>query len=324
MGGRSHRIQRSVVRDRVATYSHQEERRLAEHRSALGHLQSPIRTTQLGPPPFSGIEKFGSLRALGEGNFLKRPESDHLWVRCRFVPATLDLVLAAAVTLLAAAIQGTVGLGFAVFSVPILTLIDPELTPIPQLFVALPISISAAWRERHHLDLSGLGWIVGGRIPGAMLGAWILQRVAEPTLDTVIALIVLGAVAALASGLTIRMNRSTRTAAGFASGFTGTTSAIGGPPIALLYQRSTSATIRSSLGTVFAIGIVINLAVLGASGAVEPMDLRLAGLLVLPALFGFAVSSKAKHLMEGPRIRQAILLVAAFAAVALLVRGLSG
>ncbi|MCL1692867.1 MAG: sulfite exporter TauE/SafE family protein, partial [Actinomycetia bacterium] len=60
------------------------------------------------------------------------------------------LITALIVTFIAAAIQGVVGMGFAMVSVPILALINPSLAPVPQLLITLPLTISMAWRERHH------------------------------------------------------------------------------------------------------------------------------------------------------------------------------
>ena len=82
-----------------------------------------------------------------------------------------DLAIALVVTFFAAAIQGVVGLGFAMVSVPILALIDPSLAPVPQLLTTIPLTVSMAWRERGHLQLSGIGWVLAGRVPGAVLVA---------------------------------------------------------------------------------------------------------------------------------------------------------
>jgi uncharacterized membrane protein YfcA len=65
------------------------------------------------------------------------------------------LILAFVITAIAATLQGSVGLGFAMVSVPLLTLIDPRLAPVPQLLVALPLSLAIAWRERRSIDLHG-------------------------------------------------------------------------------------------------------------------------------------------------------------------------
>ena len=82
--------------------------------------------------------------------------------------------LAMLTTASAAAVQGTVGLGFALISVPLLALLHPDLAPEPQLFIMLPIGISMALRERDAMDLTGVGWLLTGRIPGALIGVFLL------------------------------------------------------------------------------------------------------------------------------------------------------
>lgn len=67
------------------------------------------------------------------------------------------LAVAFVVTALSSTVQGTIGFGFAVLSVPVLSLLDTRLAPVPQLLLALPISLwwygvhgtrsdSAKWR----------------------------------------------------------------------------------------------------------------------------------------------------------------------------------
>ncbi len=240
------------------------------------------------------------------------------------MPSLFDLVLAWIVTFGAAALQGSIGFGFAVLSVPLLTLVDPALTPIPQIFLALPMAVAALWRERTRLDVSGIGWIVAGRIPGAFLGAWILTRIDERLLSVIIAVVVIGAVVAIARGLTIRLDRTNRIVAGLISGFTGTTAAIGGPPLALLYRDADGGLVRSSLGAIFTIGIVINLTLLGFTGAIRSHDLFVAGLLAPAMAAGFAVSGRLLHRVEGRVVRTGILVVSAIAAAGLLVQVLVG
>jgi uncharacterized protein len=236
----------------------------------------------------------------------------------------LELVLAALVALVGATVQGVLGFGYAVLAVPVLTLIDPGFTPVPVLLVALPQTVAAAWRERGDLDLDGVGWIIGGRIPGSVVGAWVLIVAARALLDGIIALVVLAAVAALGLGWSVRLTRTSRFVAGFASGFSGTTSAIGGPPIALLYRDSGASTVRSSLGAVFALGIIVNLVVLAAAGVVVRADWVAAGILLVPTMAGFWLSSAVKGRVPDEALRTGILVVAALAAIGLALRSATG
>lgn len=236
--------------------------------------------------------------------------------------STPEILIGLGVTAVAGALQGAIGFGFALLSVPILTIINPAYTPVPILVVALVMAVANFARERADLDLSGVGWIVGGRVPGAVAGAWMLTIATERTLAIVIGLIVLVAVAVLASGTEVELTNGNRLVAGVISGFAGAASAIGGPPVALLYRELRGPVIRSTLGAVFTVGIVINLVILSIAGVVSTADLSIAAMLI-PAMFvGFIASGWLRAHVEGPRIRQAILGVSAFAAVMLLATSL--
>lgn len=235
----------------------------------------------------------------------------------------MEVALACAVSFAAGLVQGALGLGFAILSVPILTVIDPTLTPIPQILIALPIVVYMAWREWDHVDMEGVWWIVAGRVPGAVIGAWLLAAVSGRSLDLIIAATVLGVVIVLATGWHVQLSHSTRFAAGFVAGIIGTTSAIGGPPIALLYSRSSAETLRSSLSAVFAIGIAINLIVLVAADRVSGSDLAIALLLLSPTALGVLSSRLVTGFLNGPALRVGVLGLSVGSAIALLVKTLA-
>jgi len=233
---------------------------------------------------------------------------------------TWELIGALVIVSLGAALQGSIGFGFAVVSVPVLTLLNPEFVPVPPQILALPMSLAALMRERGGLDTAGVGWIIVGRVPGALGAAVVLTFAVGRTLDLLIGTIVLVTVLILASGLHVPLNAVTRIAAGVVSGFSGTASAIGGPPIALLYRDQTGPTVRSTLGTIFSIGILINLVILAATGIVDREDLVTALILSPAAILGFAGSSLLHRRVEGRVLRYGILIVATVSALALLVR----
>ncbi len=231
---------------------------------------------------------------------------------------------ALAIVFLGAALQGSVGFGFAVLSAPILTLLDPEFVPVAPQLIALPMSVAALVRERGGVDTAGVGWILAGRVPGALLAAGVLTLAVGRALDFLIGSIVLVAVALLMSGIRVPLNRQTRFAAGLFSGFSGTASAIGGPPIALLYRTQQGPTVRSTLGSIFAIGIAINLGVLTATGILDRADLVTAAMLAPAAIIGFAASSLLHRRVDGRLLSNGILVVASVAAVGLLGRAMFG
>jgi uncharacterized membrane protein YfcA len=237
--------------------------------------------------------------------------------------STLIWAVALAVTAGAAAVQGTVGIGFAMISVPILSLIHPDLAPAPQLIVALPLALSMAWRERSAIDLGGIGWIFAGRVPGSIVGALLLGAATAQVLDFFIGVVVLGAVAIVGSGVHIRRTAFTKGTAGAVSGVTGVVSSIGGPPLALIYSSEDSDTIRSTIAAVFSIGVTMSLFFRWAAGHVTMRDIVVAGILLPAVIVGLAVSVVVKDRVSKDHVRLGILVVSGLAALGLLIRAIS-
>lgn len=227
------------------------------------------------------------------------------------------LVIAWLVTMVAAALQGTVGFGFALVSVPVLTVVDPSLTPIPQIIVTLPLTLYMAWRERGDLDVRGVGVVTLGRFPGVACGAWLLATASRRVIDGIIATIALVAVLIIARARTVRRTLATQLVAGLFSGIGGTTSAIGGPPVALLYRDGSGPALRSTLAAIFSVGIVVTLSVLWATGQVHVHHARTAALLFPAVLVGTLVARPLSMRVEGEPLRRLVLIVSALAAFVL-------
>ena len=230
------------------------------------------------------------------------------------------LITALIVTFFAAAVQGVVGIGFAIVSVPILALINPSLAPVPQLLIVLPLTVSMAWSERNHIQLSGVGWIIGGRIPGAIIGVGLLAVATQQTLDIMIALVVLAAVAIIASGFHVKRTPFSEFGAGVASGVSGLVASIGGPPLALLYSRDDGPTVRSNVAAIFTIGLLITISTRVLTGNITLSDVRVAVILFPALVAGYLVSFRFKDRVSQGVVRNAILLLALVGAVGLIIR----
>jgi uncharacterized membrane protein YfcA len=107
-------------------------------------------------------------------------------------------------------------------------------------------------------------------------------------------------------------------AAGAISGFTGTASSIGGPPIALIYQRAHGQTLRGTLALYFLVGSVLSVLVLAAFGKLDGKVLLESAQLVPFMIAGFACSTRAAKLLDRGRTRQAVLMVSTVSAIALI------
>jgi uncharacterized protein len=231
-------------------------------------------------------------------------------------------LLATAIVTTGAALQGSAGFGFALLSSPVLAFVDQRLVPGP-LIVAVTLLLGlTAWRERSAVDLRGLGWVLGGRVPGTALGALALTRLGERALSTALGLLVLFAV-----GLSIRSVRLQRKPpllvfAGLVSGLMGTTAALGGPAVAVLYQHERGDLVRSTLATYFLVGAVMSMTALALVGRLGGREVMM-GLSLMPGiLVGFAASRRTGAWLDRGRTRTAVLLVAAIAGLSSVLHGI--
>ncbi len=232
-------------------------------------------------------------------------------------------ILAFVVVFAAAAVQGVVGIGFAMMSVPLLALIDPRLAPVPVIVLALPLTVTMAWRERGHVEPRQIGWILVGRIPGALLGVALLAVVTQRSLDLALAVIVLAAVAIIGTGYVVARNPFTEFGAGTFSGVTGLVAGMGGPPMALLYAGERGPVARSNLAVVFTVGLAVSLTARALSGNIAWSDVGLAAVLFPSLLAGYVLSGRVKGRVDRQQLRYGILIVSTIGAAGLLIRALT-
>lgn len=230
----------------------------------------------------------------------------------------IDFLLAATAVALGALIQGTIGFGLGLFAAPFLILIDPRLVPGPILVSSAFLTVLLARREWHSVQRNDLGWAVAGRVIGTVVAMGAISVLSNERLELLFGLIVLGAVGLTASGLKIHPAPRTLGLVGIVSGFMGTLTSIGGPPIALLYQHETGPRIRATLSTFFIIGVGLSLAGLVGVGRFGMTELKLGGYLIPGILVGYGVSRFTKGIIDQGFIRPAVLVVSAMAGLAVI------
>jgi uncharacterized protein len=233
-----------------------------------------------------------------------------------------ELVLLALVALAGGAVQGSIGFGQNLVLVPVVALVVPEAVPGALVALGIPLTVIMAVREWHGVDWPGLGWIVLGRVPGTVVGVLIVALVSGDLLSTLAGSAVLAGVLLSVLAWRVRVNRETATSAGAAAGVLGTTAAIDGPPLALLYQRHPGHTIRATLACAFLIGAVMSFVALVSAGQVHGWQLLLALALAPALLIGLALSTFVTRLVGERSLRPAVLTVVAIAGAAAVARGL--
>lgn len=223
---------------------------------------------------------------------------------------------------LGALVQGGVGFGALLIAAPLLVMLDPALVPGPALLCGFTLSLLIGWRDRAALDWPSVGWAFAGRIPGAGVGAWILSKLPAGALELLIGASVLLGVFASASTRRFEPGPAALGAAGFVAGITGTITAIGGPPIALVYQHQSGAQMRATLSAFFVMGSLLSALALALVGRFGAHELRM-GLWLLPGtLAGYAASSRLARLLDRGHTRRAVIALSALAGSALILRAL--
>lgn len=233
------------------------------------------------------------------------------------------VAVVAAATAMGATVQGSVGFGMNLVSVPVLALVLPRALPVTPIVLGVPIAIGMVRYERHALDRSGVAWILAGRIPGTIAGTVVVATVTTSTLEALAGAIVLVLVAASVVIPRLEVRRSTQVGAGVVSGLTGTSAGIGGPPLALLYQRHPGPTMRSTLAASFVVGTMLSLASLGVARQVR-LDQVLLGVGLAPVVVAGSVAGRRLHgVLDRGWLRPAVLVFAGIAALSALLRALA-
>ncbi len=231
-------------------------------------------------------------------------------------------IILSTVIMLAAFIQGTVGVGFALIVAPVFTLLQPGLIPAALLIIMLPLNLYVAAREIGQLDWPGLGWISLGRLAGGFMGAGILIVVSAATLNILVGLSTILAAAVSLAAPSFVPGRKSMAAAGLITGITETATGIGGPPLALVYQYHPGPVLRSTIAACFFIGQLMSLAILAAGGQIGA-GLVIDAVKLVPATVAGAVLSRVAHKRVGGKsLRAAVMVFALAAGMFLLLREL--
>jgi uncharacterized membrane protein YfcA len=232
------------------------------------------------------------------------------------------LVVLGLAAVLGAFVQAVVGLGMGLVAAPVVGLLAPSLVPALPLWLALLISGLMLAGERAHVDWRALAWALPGRVPGTVVGAWLVSRFTEEQIGVALALMTLLAVGFAVRAARIPVTPTTLVSAGFGAGVTGTATSIGGPAIALLFQREAPEVMRSTLSVFFFAGVLLSLTGLGLSGSIGRESWHVALVLAPGVLVGMLVGSAVRDRIHRDAFRAGVLVVCTASALTLLVRSL--
>ena len=220
--------------------------------------------------------------------------------------------------------QASIGFGMGMLAAPIVAIVDPGLIPGTLIMLATLLTIFVVIREHQEIDLAGTGWALAGRVPGTIAGALLLAALPERALALTLAGVVLAGVALTSTGWMPAPHRRNLVLAGATSGVLGTATAIGGPPMALVWQNTTGARLRGTMSGFFLVGSLMSIAVLTITGAVDGRTVSSFVVLTPAVAIGYALSRLVNHLLDRQRQRWVAITISALGAIVLIVRQLVG
>jgi uncharacterized membrane protein YfcA len=233
---------------------------------------------------------------------------------------SLPAIAAAVALILAGAVQGSTGFGFNMLAAPMLAVINPAFVPGPMLAMAMVVSAGGMVREWSDINHADLTCALTGRLLSAGAAAFCLGLLSQAAFEAVFGFGVLFAVVLSLVGLRIEATRPSLFLAGALSGFMGTLTSIGAPPMAMVYQNTGGARMRATLNAFFVVGSVISIAALWLAGGFGPGDIVLAATLLPFALVGFLFSGWGKQIVDRGQVKMVVLVVSTASAVILLAR----
>jgi uncharacterized membrane protein YfcA len=230
------------------------------------------------------------------------------------------LLTCAIVVLVGALIQGTGGIGFAMFAAPIVAVLRPDMLPGPLILAGGLVSLLIAVREFRNIDYKGAAIAIGGRIPGSIVAGLVIGLLPRTTFAIVFAVLILLATLLSIGGWRVRATPASLAAAGFGSGVMGTITSVGAPPMGIVMQNMDPPALRATIGAFLVVGAMISLAVLAVAGRFGVHEFQLGLLLIVPMGIGFWLSTPLVRRVNARLMRGIVLAISALSAVVLLVQ----
>jgi uncharacterized protein len=234
----------------------------------------------------------------------------------------LPLLVGALAVFAGSVIQASTGLGLGMVAAPILLLIDASLVPGPLLVLSLLISLLVAMREWRAIDRRGLSFALAGRIPGTVLAGLTMSLIPLTAYNLLFGTLVLLAVLLSTSGWRVLPTPRNLLTAGFTSGYMGTLTSIGAPPLALAYQHEAAAAIRATMAAYFVIGSAFSILVLALFDEFAPEQALASVTFTPPLIAGFWASRHVVPRMNNLVARRAVLWLSGLSAAMLIGKSL--
>lgn len=218
-----------------------------------------------------------------------------------------------------AVVQRLCGQAFGMIASPLIAAIAPQHVPASVLILGFFIGMSAAVFDFSAVERSELPPGFAGRALGAVAAAMLAASLpGEGSIRILVACAVLLGVGLSLVGARVRIAPVSLFSAGLTAGVMGTLTAVGAPPMALLYQHEEARRSRAMQNVFFFWGMIVSLPALAWQGLLTLDDALFSLMLAPAAVLGILVSMPLARLTERRRIRPVALGFSAASALALL------
>lgn len=219
-------------------------------------------------------------------------------------------------------VQGVIGFGLGTISTPIMALIKPELVPVVVLCLAFVIACTTLHRSWSETDWKMVWYSNIARLPGTVLAVWALAILSTNSLQLCIGCAVIFTMVLSSLGWTPKVNAPNTVFAGLLSGFLGTSTSIGGPPMALLMKSFNPTKARGTLSATFVFGSVVSMLTLGIGGQITTYQLKFAAIYLPLAILGLFAASYFNRFVDRKLLNRIVITVSIGASIVLISQSL--
>lgn len=218
-------------------------------------------------------------------------------------------------------IQRLSGQAFGIVAAPLIALVAPQFLPAGLLLLGITVGLTSTAVDFSALTRAEIIPGFFGRALGAVLAAMIAASITNVDLIAgLTGFAVLVGITLSLSGLRIAIKPITLIVAGVTAGLMGTITAVGAPPMALLYQHEPAKRARAMQNAFFFWGMCVSVLALAWQGLITLKHLIFAGSLVPAIALGLAVSMPLAARLERHAIRPYALGLSVIAATTLIGR----
>jgi len=231
-----------------------------------------------------------------------------------------SFLLANFIILVSSILQMATGVSIGMIIVPFLAMISYELIPAPIVFASIVLTIMMAYKGRANIDTKNLPQIGLGMFIGIFVALFILINTNFKYLGLVYAIFILISIFISIKIKTFTLNYKINYIGGFLAGVMGTTAAVGGQILALLFQNHKLESIKATLSFLYTLFSIAMLIIFYYYDRFTYHDMVL-GFYMMPGfLIGYFISKYFVHYFNPKYTKTVVLSMATLGSVILIVK----